>query len=161
MALFVCAPIALLAGILTFHVYGLGAPTALFAFVVVLLSYEAWNEFRLNQREVRIDVSNRVVLLHEMTFLRKKRVRTFLADGFFAVVSYIGPGKSPIVYVELMTRDSRYGLRITEFPVTKWMEEPPEVQQLRVQLSIVLGLKDGGFLGGRFPLQRIKDRSWV
>jgi hypothetical protein len=158
LVLVVCAPISLLAGILTFDVYGLGAHTALFAYVVVLLGYLAWSEFRLNQREVRIDASNRVISIHEMTFLRQRRVSTFVADSFYAVVSYIGPGKSPCVCVELMTQDSRHGLRISEFRVTAWMDEPPEAQQLRLQLSTVLGLQDGGFLGARFPLRRFKEQ---
>lgn len=145
-------------GILTFHVYGLGAHTALFPYVVVLLGGFAWSEFRLNQREIHIDASNRVISIHEITFLRQKRVSTFAVDSFYAVVSYMGPGNSPVACVELMTQDSRYGLRISEFQVTAWMAEPPEAQQLRAQLSTMLGLKDGGFLGGRFPLRRFKEQ---
>jgi len=150
-------------GALPFHT-ATPAQFILPAAFAVLLALCIWAETVTGSRSVRIPTSSgRIVVTWRTAFFRKRRVE-FPLERFHSVVSYNQPARYPRTRVELVCSDGARSLLLASYPADSasksfWSvprdTEASEACKIRLSVARSCGLRDGGFLGHRYPGEQV------
>lgn len=132
----------------------IGANVAAGGFSLVLL-FCAWTEFVTSRRAVEIDTELREIRVREKSLLLRRRDTTYRFSQFRSVISYLTYDRFSINRVELVTDDLKALLIGTFDPVSDaksffdipGLAESPGAKELRILVSSLCEINNGGFFG--------------
>jgi hypothetical protein len=127
---------------------------------VLLVCAVLWAKLVAGTRVVRVAPEEDTVRITSRNALFRARHAVFPLNLFRSVVSYVVPGRFATVRVELIDASGTRALLLATFPAASvassfWSfprdGEGESPRNLRISISRLTGLQDGGFLGNRWP----------
>jgi hypothetical protein len=109
---------------------------------------------------VALDTDTGTVTLKQKALIRQIQIERFPLRDFSSVISFIDSNRYPSSCVELVEKGSQRTLRLATFTTSWWAAptavEPPEATALRAKVSLITGIPNGGFVGERPGLPKVR-----